>query len=121
MAPVFPQWNETRASHFFRDAPLTRPARIFKIRCVSIAPSVPHGKQKRRFHSGTERADRMESLRHENISVRIPLSLRQQADEIAHRQGFSLNHFVTMALEEKISRMLEREQARPAPRPAALG
>jgi hypothetical protein len=63
----------------------------------------------------------MDTLRHENISVRIPLSLRQQADEIAQRQGFSLNHFVTIALEEKIGRMIEREQAKPAPRPAALG
>lgn len=62
-----------------------------------------------------EPTERTEPLRHENISVRIPLSLRQQADEIAHKQGFSLNHFVTMALEEKIHRMQEREQAFPKP------
>ncbi|MEZ2347757.1 toxin-antitoxin system HicB family antitoxin [Terriglobus sp. RCC_193] len=47
----------------------------------------------------------MESPRHENIPVRIALSLRQQAEELAHQQGISLNHFVTQALEEKIVRM----------------
>jgi hypothetical protein len=47
----------------------------------------------------------MESLRHENIPVRIALSLRQQAEDLSRQQRISLNHFVTQALEEKISRM----------------
>lgn len=47
----------------------------------------------------------MDSLRHENIPVRIALSLRQQAEELARQQGISLNHFVTQALEEKMCRM----------------
>jgi len=47
----------------------------------------------------------MDLLRHENIPVRIALSLRQQAEELARQQGISLNHFVTQALEEKMRRM----------------
>lgn len=47
----------------------------------------------------------MDSLRYENIPVRIALSLRQQAEELARQQGTSLNHFVTQALEEKMRRM----------------
>jgi hypothetical protein len=47
----------------------------------------------------------MNILRHENIPVRIALSLRQQAEEIARQQNTSLNHWVTQALEEKIVRM----------------
>ncbi|WP_419865779.1 toxin-antitoxin system HicB family antitoxin [Terriglobus roseus] len=47
----------------------------------------------------------MDSLRHENIPVRIALSLRQQAEDLARQQGISLNHFVTQALEEKMWRM----------------
>lgn len=47
----------------------------------------------------------MDPLRHENIPVRIALSLRQQAEDLARQQGISLNHFVTQALEEKMCRM----------------
>jgi hypothetical protein len=47
----------------------------------------------------------MDPLRHENIPVRIALSLRQQAEDLARQQGISLNHFVTQALEEKMFRM----------------
>lgn len=47
----------------------------------------------------------MDILRHENIPVRIAISLRQQAEEIARQQSTSLNHWVTQALEEKILRM----------------
>lgn len=52
----------------------------------------------------------MNTLRHENIPVRIALSLRQQAEEIAHQQNTSLNHWVTQALEEKIRRMSDRDK-----------
>lgn len=52
----------------------------------------------------------MDTLRHENIPVRIALSLRQQAEEIARHQNTSLNHWVTQALEEKILRMGEHNK-----------
>ncbi len=52
----------------------------------------------------------MERFRHENIPVRMALSLRQQAEELARQQGISLNHFVTLALEEKIQRMQEKQE-----------
>lgn len=55
----------------------------------------------------------MDTLRHENIPVRIALSLRQQAEEIARQQGISLNHWVTQALEEKMVRMHSRPQMFP--------
>jgi predicted HicB family RNase H-like nuclease len=61
----------------------------------------------------------MELSRQENIPVRIALSLRQQAEEIAQREGVSFNHFVTQALQEKIDRMLERQLERAARRSAA--
>lgn len=55
----------------------------------------------------------MNILRHENIPVRIALSLRQQAEEIARQQNTSLNHWVTQALEEKILRMQDQSRILP--------
>lgn len=52
----------------------------------------------------------MITSRHENIPVRIALSLRQQAEEIARQQNTSLNHWVTQALEEKILRMSDQSK-----------
>lgn len=52
----------------------------------------------------------MDILRHENIPVRIALSLRQQAEEIARQHNTSLNHWVTQALEEKIFRMQDQNK-----------
>ncbi len=52
----------------------------------------------------------MINSRHENIPVRIALSLRQQAEEIARQQNTSLNHWITQALEEKILRMSDRNK-----------
>lgn len=43
--------------------------------------------------------------------------MRHQANDLAHREGISLNHFVSLAIAEKISRMEQdlwiREQAKP--------
>jgi predicted HicB family RNase H-like nuclease len=63
----------------------------------------------------------METSRHENIAVRIPLSLRQLAEEIAQKDGVSLNHFVTVALQEKINRMQDRQQTERPQKSALAG
>ncbi len=37
--------------------------------------------------------------------LRLPFSLRQRARELANQDGQSLNHFISMAVAEKIVRM----------------
>lgn len=37
--------------------------------------------------------------------LRLPLSTRIQAAEIAEREGISLNQFITVAIAEKITRL----------------
>ena len=37
--------------------------------------------------------------------LRLAVSLRELANVFAHRDGISLNHFVSLAVAEKISRM----------------
>ena len=37
--------------------------------------------------------------------LRLPVSTRDQAIKIAHEEGTSLNHFISLAVAEKISRM----------------
>jgi len=37
--------------------------------------------------------------------LRLPLSIRDVATRIAHKDGTSLNHFITLAVAEKLSRM----------------
>jgi hypothetical protein len=51
--------------------------------------------------------------RKQSFLLRLPLSLREQATKIAQEEGTSLNHFIALALAEKISRMEhQHEQAR---------
>jgi hypothetical protein len=37
--------------------------------------------------------------------LRLPLSLREKATDLARHEGISLNHFIGLAVAEKISRM----------------
>jgi hypothetical protein len=56
-----------------------------------------------------------EYKRHQCFPLRLSPTMRRQASELAHREGISLNHFVSLAVAEKISRMeqtLHREEAR---------
>ena len=46
--------------------------------------------------------------RHQTFPLRLSPSSRQQASEIAKEEGISLNHFISLAVAEKISR-LERD------------
>ncbi len=48
--------------------------------------------------------------RHQTFLLRLPVSVREQAADLAQRDGTSLNHFISLALAEKISRM-EQHQA----------
>jgi hypothetical protein len=43
--------------------------------------------------------------RHQSFPLRLSPSMRQQASDLAHAEGISLNHFVSLAIAEKISRM----------------
>jgi predicted HicB family RNase H-like nuclease len=46
-----------------------------------------------------------ERRRKQSFLLRLPLSVRAQATEIAEADGTSLNHFISLAVAEKISRM----------------
>ena len=43
--------------------------------------------------------------RHLTFPLRLPVSVRDTATELAHRDGVSLNHFISLAVAEKISRL----------------
>jgi hypothetical protein len=47
--------------------------------------------------------------RHQTFLLRLPVSVREQAAELAQRDGTSLNHFISLALAEKISRMEQHQ------------
>jgi hypothetical protein len=53
--------------------------------------------------------------RKQSFLLRLPTTLREHAAEIAHNEGTSLNHFISLAVAEKISRM-EQELADHSPR-----
>lgn len=40
-----------------------------------------------------------------SFPLRLPLSMRRQAIEIAQREGLSLNQFISLAVAEKITRL----------------
>ncbi|MBB5344350.1 toxin-antitoxin system HicB family antitoxin [Tunturibacter empetritectus] len=58
-----------------------------------------------------------EYKRHQSFPLRLSPSIREQANDLAHLEGISLNHFISLAIAEKISRMeqavLNKEQAAP--------
>ena len=43
--------------------------------------------------------------RKQSFLLRLPLSIREQASQIAQADGTSLNHFISLAVAEKLSRM----------------
>jgi hypothetical protein len=57
-----------------------------------------------------------EYKRHQSFPLRLCPSIRQQANDLAHLEGISLNHFISLAVAEKVSRMeqtsLVNEQVR---------
>lgn len=46
-----------------------------------------------------------EYKRRQCFPLRLASSLRSQASNLAHNEGISLNHFISLAVAEKISRM----------------
>jgi hypothetical protein len=42
---------------------------------------------------------------HSQFPLRLPKSLRETAKELASKEGISLNHFISLAVAEKISRV----------------
>ncbi len=47
----------------------------------------------------------MTNPRSTSFPLRLPLSIRRSANEIAHREGMSLNQFIAIAVAEKITRL----------------
>jgi len=58
-----------------------------------------------------------EYKRHQSFPLRLSPSIREQANDLAHIDGISLNHFISLAIAEKIVRMeqvtLLKEQVTP--------
>lgn len=46
-----------------------------------------------------------EYKRHQSFPLRLSPSIRQQANDLAHAEGISLNHFISLAVAEKLVRM----------------
>ena len=40
-----------------------------------------------------------------SFPLRLPFSIRRQANELAHKDGLSLNQFISLAVAEKITRL----------------
>ncbi|WP_390890454.1 toxin-antitoxin system HicB family antitoxin [Tunturiibacter lichenicola] len=57
-----------------------------------------------------------EYKRHQSFPLRICPSIRAQASDLAHLDGISLNHFISLAIAEKIVRM-ERTNTKEVPAP----
>jgi hypothetical protein len=59
----------------------------------------------------------VEYLRRQTLPLRLSPFMRIQANDLAHRERISLNHFVSLAVAKKISRMEQnlcmKEQAKP--------
>ena len=54
-----------------------------------------------------------EQKRKQSFLLRLPSSIREQAILLAHEDGTSLNHFITIAVAEKLSRMGQRTVPKP--------
>lgn len=52
-----------------------------------------------------------EQARKQSFLLRLPLSIREQAIDVARADGISLNHFISLAVAEKLSRMSAHKPA----------
>lgn len=55
-------------------------------------------------------------LKLQSYPLRVPASTHQKARELAHQEGISLNHFYSLAIAEKISRMEHAASIVPTPK-----
>ncbi|AFL90107.1 HicB family protein [Terriglobus roseus DSM 18391] len=66
----------------------------------------------------------MDQKRALSFPLRLCPSIRQQATEIANQEGISLNHFISLAVAEKLSRLEHdswiRQNDAKAPSPTAI-
>lgn len=46
-----------------------------------------------------------EKKRPGSFPLRLPVSMRYRANDLAHREGLSLNQFISLAVAEKITRL----------------
>ena len=46
-----------------------------------------------------------EYKRLQSFPLRLSPTMRQRANDLAHNEGISLNHFISLAIAEKISRL----------------
>jgi len=53
-----------------------------------------------------------EYFRRQMFPLRLSPTMRHQANELAHREGISLNQFISLAIAEKISRMEQQTWTR---------
>ena len=53
----------------------------------------------------------IEKKRKQSFLLRLPTSIREQAVHMAHEEDTSLNHFISIAVAEKISRMGRKSAA----------
>jgi len=51
--------------------------------------------------------------RKQSFLLRLPATLREHAAEVAQKEGTSLNHFISIAVAEKISRMEQESTHHP--------
>ena len=65
------------------------------------------------------RAMDQEIRRKQNFLLRLPLSVREEAARLAHNDGISLNHFISLAVAEKIS-VMQRATLHESPQDARL-
>jgi hypothetical protein len=54
----------------------------------------------------------LEMKRKQSFLLRLPLSLREQATQFAQEEGTSLNHFISLAVAERLSRIEQKRAAR---------
>jgi hypothetical protein len=47
----------------------------------------------------------IDQKKHLTFPLRLPFSVRDTANDLAHKDGVSLNHFISLAVAEKISRL----------------
>ena len=52
--------------------------------------------------------------RKQSFLLRLPATLREEATDSAHKEGISLNHLISLAVAEKISRMERESHPEPA-------
>jgi hypothetical protein len=52
-----------------------------------------------------------EYKRQQSFPLRLSPSIRRQANDLAHEDGLSLNHFISLAIAEKVTRMEQQSRA----------